>query len=202
MGTKPATSAALDEKRRAVGSRSYTRAVRRPIVETLILSAVIALIVVGGSVGCGGSGGSSPSTSSVGMDHPGTKVQHPAALVGRSFQAIAVMHAGQPRPIVKQTPIGVFFGKHGRLIGWSGGCNAIGAKGTRITANQILVKGFVSTAAGCPGPEAEQEQWVNNFFESDPHWELTGNVRLELSSGDTVIELQEQPPGSGPKRSH
>jgi heat shock protein HslJ len=135
------------------------------------------------------------------VDHPAGRVQSPAALVGRSFQATAVIHAGQPRLIVKRTPIGVSFGKQGRLIGWSGGCNAIGAKGTRITADQILVNGYVSTAAACPGPEAVQEQWVNAFFNSDPHWELAGAHRLELTSGDTVIELQEKPPVRAPNSS-
>jgi heat shock protein HslJ len=114
-------------------------------------------------------------------------------LAGRSFQATAVARNGEALAIVKQTPISVAFGKPGRVIGWSGGCNAIGAKGARVGRDQIVVKGYISTAMGCPGPESQQEQWVNAFFESDPRWQLTGTDTLRLMSQDTVIDLHEIP---------
>ncbi|HEY1236805.1 MAG TPA: META domain-containing protein [Solirubrobacterales bacterium] len=128
------------------------------------------------------------------LDRPPGRSQSPAELFNRDFQATAVTQGGQPRPIVGQTKIDVSFGKEDGFVGWSAGCNGMGAKGVRISGDQILIKGFASTAMSCPGPRAQQEQWLNTFFDADPHWELMGKDRLELTSGDKVIDLQETSP--------
>jgi heat shock protein HslJ len=84
---------------------------------------------------------------------------------------------------------------------WQGGCNSFSAKNVRITGDRLFADHqVISTAMSCLGPGvADQEHWVRTFLLSHPYWQLKGRDRLQLRAGDTLIDLQEQPPGSGPK---
>ena len=54
------------------------------------------------------------------------------------------------------------------------------------------------TEIGCSDELQQQDEWLAEFFGSDPAWSLSDD-RLRLSSDATVIELKEAPPAeSGP----
>lgn len=124
---------------------------------------------------------------------PPRPVDHGATLRNRSFRSTSVTQNGQPRPIVEGTTIDVQFANEGSgdLIRWLSGCNRYGGDLT-ISVDRINVVLAGGTQAGCEPARAEQERWVNVFFQSDPFWRTDG-TRLRLTSGDTVIELEEFP---------
>jgi heat shock protein HslJ len=117
--------------------------------------------------------------------------QDPQDLWGREFLSVGVTESGQPRPLVPDTRIRVGFGDRDGTMGWSAGCNSLGAR-VEITADRLLVKGDVwSTLIGCPEPLADQEEWLHRFFLDGPYWRLDASS-LTLTSGETVIELEER----------
>lgn len=118
-------------------------------------------------------------------------MDHGATLRDRSFRATSVTRDGEPRPIVAGTTIDVGFTGEGRgdLIFWRSGCNTAGGP-VVITADRLDVGEAAGTQIGCEEARAEQEAWVNAFFGSDPFWRADG-ARLTLTSGSTVIELEE-----------
>ncbi len=78
------------------------------------------------------------------------------------------------------------------LIRWRSGCNFTGASVT-VTADRLDISTTrASSAMGCTDERSDQETWVNAFFGSNPFWVSEG-ARLTLTSGGTVIELEEIP---------
>lgn len=108
-------------------------------------------------------------------------------LRGRTFTSTAVTEDGEPRPLVAGTRIRLTFDEK-RGLGWRAGCNHFGAK-ARITADTLLVGQVVGTEIGCPDDLQEQDEWVIDFFDSDPIWRLS-DERLVLTSDGSVIELE------------
>jgi heat shock protein HslJ len=70
------------------------------------------------------------------------------------------------------------------------GCNSIG--GTyELRDGKLIVTEVASTTAGCPPAIAEQEEWLMDFLDSDPRWELV-DTTLTLARGDSTITLEKQ----------
>jgi heat shock protein HslJ len=59
----------------------------------------------------------------------------------------------------------------------------------RVTAEELQIGQIASTLIGCPAGREEQDEWLGEFFGSNPHWRLSDS-QLTLSSGETVIELK------------
>jgi heat shock protein HslJ len=74
-------------------------------------------------------------------------------------------------------------------MGWEAGCNGAGTK-VRITDEELHPRLIASTLIGCAADLATQDAWLSQFFGSNPSWRLSDG-RLTLTSGGTVIELQE-----------
>lgn len=153
----------------------------------LVLVAACALLLGAAmtTAGCGASGdeqtGSAPRASAP---------QQPDGLWGRKFTSRTVTEAGEPRPLVPGTRIALAFeeSRGRRTIGWSAGCNQAGAK-VRVTAEGLHIGRIASTLIGCPADLEEQDEWLGEFFGSNPRWRLSDS-QLTLSSGETVIELK------------
>jgi heat shock protein HslJ len=112
-------------------------------------------------------------------------------LRGRAFTATAVTENGEPRALVPGTRIQVSFGEgEDWPIGWKAGCNSLFGTDAEITADRLVVREIGGTAIGCRHGLAEQEVWLDGFFDSDPEWRLSGD-RLTLISGESAIELEE-----------
>jgi heat shock protein HslJ len=59
----------------------------------------------------------------------------------------------------------------------------------RVTAEELQIGQIASTLIGCPANLQEQDEWLAEFFDSNPRWRLRDS-QLTLSSGETVIELK------------
>lgn len=143
--------------------------------------------------GCGSEDGPSPTPSTDrppaswdGAPGPTTGSSTANDLWDRTFISAAVTENGKPRPLVPDTHISVTFG--GRDVGWQAGCNSAGAD-VEITADRLRLGTIASTLIGCSDQLNEQDEWLLDFFRSDPKWRLSDD-RLVLSSDETVIELE------------
>jgi heat shock protein HslJ len=119
--------------------------------------------------------------------------QAAADLWGHTFVSVEMTQDGEPRPLVAGTRLELTFEKQENEGGarWEAGCNTMGS-GIEIAPDRLLLTEEVSgTAVGCRTELHEQDDWLADFFASDPHWDLT-NTRLTLTSGETVIELEER----------
>jgi heat shock protein HslJ len=115
-----------------------------------------------------------------------------ADLWGRTFVSVAVTEDGESRPLVAGTRIKVTFEKRegGGGLRWQADCNIQGA-GVEITPDRlVLTEGVSGTAQDCGDELHRQDEWLADFFGSDPYWFLT-DKRLALTTGETVIELEE-----------
>lgn len=131
-------------------------------------------------------------TTCGGVDAAGERAhQRPDDLWDRTFVSVEVMEDGGPRPLVPDTRIEMTFEKreHQGILRWQAGCNIIGSK-VEITTRRLLVsEEFEGTEVGCRGELHEQDEWVANFFVSDPQWELNED-RLTLRSDETIVEFE------------
>jgi heat shock protein HslJ len=94
---------------------------------------------------------------------------------------------------VQGTRIKVEFGRRlaGQAqMGWQAGCNGSGAK-VRATADELHIRHITSTLIGCSANRERQDEWLSEFFASDPRWRLRHNT-LTLTSGETDIQLQQR----------
>jgi heat shock protein HslJ len=81
------------------------------------------------------------------------------------------------------------------VVAFNGGCNSQGAP-VEITPERLHLGPVSTTDMYCvPETLMAQDDWLRDFFVSDPAWELTGD-RLTLSNERTTIELdmEEMPP--------
>ena len=130
-------------------------------------------------------GPGSPSVGAAGHE--------PADLWNRSFVAERIVFDGQPSPVDEQSYLYVTFAGGEDVIRW-GNCNHTGEDGNvgprRLQIRQDEALGFGQTEIGCPEYLEDQLHASMRFFFEDPYWRFDGR-RLILSSGDSVIELEE-----------
>jgi heat shock protein HslJ len=152
----------------------------------LVAAGALLLGVAMTTAGCGASGDEETESAPRASAPP----QQPGGLWGRKFTSTVVTEAGVPRPLVPGTRISLAFekSKGRRTIGWSAGCNQAGAK-VRVTADELQIGQIASTLIGCPANLQDQDEWLGEFFDSNPRWRLSDS-QLMLSSGETVIELK------------
>ncbi len=114
-------------------------------------------------------------------------------LLGRAFRSTAVTEKSEPRPLVPDTHINLRFEqREGQgVVGWQAGCNTFSAD-VEISADILIVGGIVGTEIGCPGDLQQQDEWLADFFGSDPEWQLSDDT-LSLTSHNTVIDLEAKP---------
>jgi hypothetical protein len=58
-----------------------------------------------------------------------------------------------------------------------------------FTATRMRVYGYASTAIGCQADRQEEDNWLTEFMQSGPEWQLDGE-RLRLASDEATIELR------------
>ena len=114
-----------------------------------------------------------------------------AALWDRSFVSTAVVENGRPRPLVRDEPLTLRFGKRAKRAGaaWQSACNWVSGPVTAARTHLDFAPSE-QTAMGCPDEAHQQDEWFNDFFRADPRWELDGD-RLTLAAGDVVIRLRD-----------
>jgi heat shock protein HslJ len=169
----------------------YARSCLAPLFAAACALPVVAAITISG---CGDSG--DDKASGPGDDKPSehpraSAPQHADELWGLRFTSTAVTEDGEPRPLVRNTRISVGFERDvGRdRMGWQAGCNGAGAK-VRVTADELHIRHITSTLIGCSAGLQQQDEWLSEFFRSNPSWRLSDG-RLTLTSGGTLIELDE-----------
>lgn len=111
-------------------------------------------------------------------------------LVGRGFRSVSVREGDRPRELVEGTRIEVSFERRGDhdVVRWRAGCNTSGAE-VRIEADRLRIRPGGGTDVGCEERRHRQDEWVSEFFQADPFWELEGD-RLTLTSQDVVMEFE------------
>jgi len=119
----------------------------------------------------------------------GPPTGQPEDLWGRTFVSTRVTEEGEPHTLVEDTRIELtFFEERGeRGVGWSAGCNTIGAK-IEVTTERLLLGEIGGTQQACAPESQDQDEWLVDFFRSEPRWEFHDDT-LTLTSGDTMIEL-------------
>ena len=78
-------------------------------------------------------------------------------------------------------------------ISANAGCNTQNGEAA-VEDGALVVEQLASTMMACDDPLMAQEQWLAGFLEADPEVVLDG-AQLTLTSGDEVIELEEQTAG-------
>jgi heat shock protein HslJ len=137
--------------------------------------------------GCGGSADGDPPEVEPGPPPP------PAdGLWGRTFEAVSITDSDEPRSLVQNSSLIVSFTKDPGpgQIGWRAGCNSFGAK-LRIRGDELRVGVIAGTLIGCGAAQERQDEWLSDFFASDPAWRLRGS-ELTLNSDDVVVELRDR----------
>lgn len=92
-------------------------------------------------------------------------------------------------PLVPGTELTVTFAQG--AVEFRAGCNHMGAD-VEVTAGRLEVGEIVGTSMGCGGALHEQEDWVSDFFASNPTWEATSDGTVTMRAGMTDIVLQEE----------
>jgi heat shock protein HslJ len=121
----------------------------------------------------------------------GPRSRSAADLWGRTFLSVAVTQGGEPRPLVPDTRIKLTFENReaGGVVRWVAGCNILGSE-VEITAERLRTGEVAGTNQGCSHELHEQDDWLADFFRSDPYWDLS-NPSLTLAAGETTIELRD-----------
>ena len=142
-----------------------------------------------------------------------SEIDQPATagdLEGRTFVSNEIAEDGSPRQLVDDTVLTVTFDAvspyrqvEGEAPGegvdgvgwlrWDAGCNrhesAVVTDGGTL---ELVDRGSV-TYRGCPGDEKEQDQWLRDFFDASPAWQLDSR-QLTLAADDIMIVLEETEP--------
>lgn len=137
--------------------------------------------------------------------------EEPAAaddLSGRTFVSIGILENGSPRELVADTVLTVTFDSASRYrrvegedpdegvdadswLRWNAGCNrhesAVVLDGDRLE----LVGSGMMTWRLCTDGKGEQDQWLRDFFDTDPTWTLEGR-QLTLAGENIVIVLKDR----------
>lgn len=106
------------------------------------------------------------------------------------YESVSVVRDGEPRELVKGTPIWLRFKQRKRhdLVSWQGGCNRLGSQ-VEIRPWRLRTGQISGTKQGCKRALRGQEEWLVRFFDQDPSWAVRGR-RLRLRVGDDVIRLR------------
>lgn len=125
-----------------------------------------------------------------GEDTPeGGEPQDVEGLWKQEFASTAVSEGDRPRPLVPGTRIELSFtGPKDPGIGWSAGCNGHGAS-VQVSPEKLHLGPIGGTLMGCPSPLEKQDEWLADFFESNPTWQLDGG-QLTLAAEGTMIEFE------------
>ncbi|TPV93080.1 MAG: META domain-containing protein [Myxococcales bacterium FL481] len=113
-------------------------------------------------------------------------------LLDRRFLAQSVLIGGEPHELVPNTNLSLAFSEADAEFGGDGwlsahaGCNSFGA-GYSLRGDTLVLRGGVSTTAGCDQPLGMQEDWYFDLLRARPRLELDGN-QLVLETADTRIE--------------
>ncbi len=71
-------------------------------------------------------------------------------------------------------------------------CNGMSSQVSLDNGKVELGKmGLTQTLIGCPGERADQDEWLREFFESTPSWELA-ETTLTLKSDVGTVSLEKQ----------
>jgi heat shock protein HslJ len=133
---------------------------------------------------CGDDGGDDVSTDDGGAGSGEVTFDD---LVGRTFTSTDVTGYD----VVPDSVITLEF-IDGRVSA-NAGCNTQNGDAS-VEDGALVVEQLASTMMACEDPLMAQEQWLAGFLEGDPEVALDG-ARLTLTSGDEVIELEEQTSG-------
>ena len=125
-------------------------------------------------VGCGEESSVSPAEGGEG-------------LYGRTFVSTEVL-APQP-DLFDGTQVRLAFGSTGRVLSFRADCNYMGGK-LELSGEELSVGAVDTTDMGCDPPRHAQDEWLVEFLQSSPAWELTGGT-LDLTSGDRSMTLEE-----------
>lgn len=125
---------------------------------------------IAGAAGCGGSDSASDPS-------------------GRSFTAVSVVAVGGAKlSIADVEGIRVGFSEQGDGVGWTAGCNEMGAT-SEIRRSRIEVDHLYGTEVACDSGVMQAEDWFTEFLSEDPKWRLDGSM-LTLSTDRAVVELE------------
>jgi hypothetical protein len=140
----------------------------------LVLIAVLAALLVG----CGGD-----ATTTVVPPPIPKHVDY--ALFERTYVVAAVDPSSGSDPFEEDDRVEVAFGrshiapdKFRRSIGWEANCNGMGGA-LKITPNRLRISEAGSTLVGCGDQPEEEDEWLMNFFGTDPYWRARAS-RLTL----------------------
>lgn len=110
----------------------------------------------------------------------------PHDLRDQAYLSTEVRDAGDTIELVKDTRIRVGF--RDEAITWTAGCNQFGAD-LRIDGDQLDLGQAAGTAVGCRPELRRQDEWIEDFFASNPSWQLEDD-QLTLESDEMVIEFE------------
>lgn len=130
------------------------------------------------SLGACGDSDDSPSAIPTAVDTAAA----PAGLEGTSFVATSVTG----RELVEDTELTVSFAD-GRLV-VRAGCNTMSGPYEVEDSTLRWTGPAASTMIACPGPLAEQDQWLAEFFTNGAEASVDENG-LTLTGGEVTIEL-------------
>jgi len=111
-------------------------------------------------------------------------------LWSRNFIATSVSgRPGKLDPPVQQPPqIRLSFsGKRHHGVGWKARCNGFGGK-VRFDEAKLKVEQVLSRTVGCGEEREREDEWLLQFMNSKPEWQLEG-TRLTLVSENAEIEF-------------
>lgn len=109
-------------------------------------------------------------------------------LPGHVFESVAVDSPDPEAALPEGTRIRLTF--DGDSMSWVAACNHMGAA-VRIGENTLAVDedSVETTDMGCREDVHAQDDWLSEFFTSDPAWELDGR-RLTLKSDSSRITFE------------
>lgn len=108
---------------------------------------------------------------------------------GRNFIVISVVGEGEELPVTRPIHIRFFFrSEREHSVGWQARCNSFGGD-VQITATTMEVSEVGSTLMGCEPAIQEEDEWLSDFMQADPEWQLHGE-RLQLRADDATIRAE------------
>jgi heat shock protein HslJ len=109
------------------------------------------------------------------------------SLHGRTFVSTEVL--APDSDLFDGTTVRLAFDSTGQVLSFRADCNHMGGK-LELSGDELSVGTVESTSMGCDPPRQAQDDWLVEFMQSSPAWELTGGT-LDLTSGDRSMTLEE-----------
>lgn len=119
----------------------------------------------------------------------GTYAPDDGRYVSQSFTSTNGAHS-----LFENTPIRVEIrraGDEAAEVSWTAECNVMSAE-TQLRQSRLVVVGdFATTEIGCDERDQAQDDWLTEFFTSEPLWRQDGATLVVRSEdGTTTIELR------------